>query len=214
MFTLQNEILEQTLKRVLTGNGPEEGQRIGKRLGWWLCNPWSIERWLQFEYAFCLSQILGPEYCVSCEDKYVDIVVKHRGEAREGIRKDEPLAGIELKVRGNWYLRNPTYTFGGIASDIAKISKLRHPSVALVIWFVVLPKSDCGDYALITNQLAGRAETSAMREGQVDFGSLFERYRLKQDRPSDLSEIGEPINLEVEGFDRFSVHLFAARNGG
>lgn len=208
MDLLSDDVLEQSLQRFLGQKDPATRHRIGEKLAWWLCYGWSIERWLQFEYAHCLAVELGTEFVVGCERKYVDIVVHHRAHGAMPIWRSDPLAGIELKVRSNWFLGKTTFT--GIQADINKIndrSKVKWPAIALVVWFEVAPRHDATDYAWARKQIT---KNSAFAPIEIDPSDLVNRMRLNN---LSMNAIGEGQTLTIEGFDSFSVRLFGSRNG-
>lgn len=194
---LNDRVLHEALSAVFAV--PEASEK----LGWWLASGFSIERWVQFEFAFALEKRLGQKFAVGCESKWIDITIyESQPIPRTGLWTKESVAEIELKVRGNWFTGNPSYTFGGIADDILKVKKRPCPATALTVWFLGHPDPTIPRLAWFHDQVNRGEGVSTLDELLVK----LQKWEVK------IIQIGMPIVLTIPGFKEFSVYLFGFKN--
>lgn len=182
----------------------------GKRLSWWLLNGQSCERWVQFEWAYRLQEVLRtnlfPNTYVGCEKNFIDVVL-YDGSPFDPSKNDwqqlgDIKAGIELKWFGSWSF-DMQYSIKPLKDDLKKIndeSKYLFPALALAIVLVAKPKaagSSPTPYAWISRKVDGKKRKGGSEKikGFYDYSemrnTLFEamtEQRLVEGR--DYFEVG------------------------
>lgn len=108
---------------------------FGPRLRWWLLGGHSAERWIQFEWAFQLHQLLEPQFAVLCEIDRVDIAIVDASSKTVPLWKNEQHARIELKFWGNWWVS--AKQGADLQIDREKIDNYNMPAVAVVLFLTV-----------------------------------------------------------------------------
>ena len=93
-----------------------------QKLEWWLQHGHACERWFQFEWAFCLQQVLKTEFFVACEKDWADIVCFRRPVEEFPLWENKPSHAVEIKFYGNWWVDK---SFGAAKVDLDKIEWIR-----------------------------------------------------------------------------------------
>ena len=159
---LTDVLLSSAFKTMVAAPGLED------RMRWWLVWPHSAETWFQFEYAYHLNEVFRGEHWVHCEIRSADrtradLAIFSSLPSEESPEKWAPVAKIELKVSGNWYI-----TQTGVEGDVNKIDKDAVPSMAICLWTLVKPSPEApkGRYSVIERQMSnGTGTTDA---GEID----------------------------------------------
>lgn len=186
-----------------------------ERIKRWLWYPHSAEKWFQFEFLYTLDRCLEQRpgrYRVAAEKRAKNKEIPDLGiyDIGEGQRLDQvvaaedPVAVIELKMIGNWYLARQTLP--GIKGDIVKIDRWNEehvPGIALVFGTVVQPIAKENMYQWIPDCI--RAES-----GVSDREHLLEKIQAKVHKEVYL--VREQSYPPDDDFQVMNFCLFGYRN--
>lgn len=178
-----------------------DDRRTAKRLSWNALGGHSAERWLQFELAFRLNQLVGRKLAALCELNRRDIAIVSRPRDANAIWKQPIRFAIELKWVGNWYTQS--YTFKGINADAAKVKGNDTPSMALVVWTWVKPDPSHRVYGWISEQIANGTGVETVNDI---------RQLMKVKCPEPFDEIRELKYSPMVGFEEAKLLAFTYRN--
>ena len=175
------------------------GDQFARKLAWWLTGGHAAERWLQFEWAYCLWQELDrSEHLVVCEHKSKDVVILHREASLEGNNKVNPVeAGFEIKWFGNWWYAKKQSL--DLQKDIDKVRGYPFPAAALVFLLFAEPDPLVPEHAWIKEQVdrgSGARSVEELIEVHMEgIGGLQPNRRFD-------------FTLQLpDGFIRMSLHL-------
>jgi hypothetical protein len=174
-----------------------------EKIEWWLQFAHANERWLQFELGFWLSKQLGDGYAVGCEQNYVDLVIFERKPDVFPLWNNFPIANLELKCPGNWYVIKDV--FPNIEADVRKIEKTELPGIAMVIWFFACPNKSAHPYSWITEQIE-------VKKQGLDSPKAIED-RMKDEFEGKFQKIGSWQSAKAtDAFDVHEAHLYCFQN--
>ena len=145
---------------------------FGPRLRWWLLGGHSAERWIQFEWAFRLHQLLESKFAVLCEIDRVDISIVDACTKPEPLWKKDPGAKIELKFWGNWWVKAKQRA--DLKTDLEKINGYEVPAVAVVL-FPMVEKGSLPGHEWIREQIEARS-------GVKDIPGLLKKLQQEPDK--------------------------------
>ena len=173
------------------------------RLGWWLQRGHSSERWIQFEWAYQLQQEVSPEFAVPCEHRRLDVsLVRNAGPYP--FCTANPVAGVELKWWGNWWVDKRAVN--ELEGDLKKVHAPtgHYPAVALLLFLLVEPIAKDKD------------PVRAWIQEQIDNGKGVTDIPTLRRRLSTLSRSPDfEFNVKVacgSSFANASLHGFAFSN--
>lgn len=171
-----------------------------ERLGWWLQHGHSSERWVQFEWAYRLQEVLGAAFSVLCEHRRLDVSLVGAANGNVPLWEAEPIAGVELKWWGNWWVDMKAVE--ELAADLAKVEVRDCPAAAVLLLLVVDPKEN-PTHQWISQQIArGRGVSSVAQ--------VRERYLSRLNRIWDFdTQIDLPF---AESLQAASLHVFVFFN--
>jgi hypothetical protein len=193
MSPLSTKLLATAFQSVVTG--PD----FAKKIEGWLISPHAAERWLQFELAYALNSACEGKMVVACEVKRADFAVFDQ-QLSSPIWNHPPLALMEFKMYGNWYVQDEQRD--NLLRDFDKTNELDIPGMALLTYIEVAgcAKSDSYDWCFDQIPKAGKGS--------------FEKAIAFLDPEKLLRPIAEHSvpAAELRHFSAMKFHLLGYRN--
>jgi hypothetical protein len=135
-----------------------------ERLEWWLQGGHSSEKWVQFEWAFRLQAKVKPQFAVLCEhDQLKDITLVPANTEISPLFNAAPVAGIELKWWGNWWVDN--IAVKNLECDLQKVDGYELPAAALLLFLRVKPAASALHHRWIHEQVHNVNTFEALQGG-------------------------------------------------
>ncbi len=157
------------------------------RIAWWLQGGHATERWVQFEWAFCLQPEVTPDFAVLCEHGgHIDVTLVPALEPTRPLRDEGPAAGVELKWYGNWWLND---RIASVNDDKLKVGMLRVPAAAVLLLLHVDVAQPARHHGWIPRGLPSWEEVYALLVSNVGEPHCHAEYVLNSCPPFSTASL-------------------------